>query len=224
MVLEPLHWHTIVNPRGSHKDDFGVENRDHIFYGTNYSWLMYLALFGVDVNSYDYKGRVCRKLPLSAMMDHDWLGLKNTLDIYKTVQGSVENSHGHNLSFLEIGNYAFAITAFRNTDLCQQSKYDDVSTVPSRAPKESEGTWYIHKTYRTKHLTDTGIDYTGDGQFTLPSVTNTISVEAEPPTGYTVVGWRTSTSDPINPDYNNWEGTIPGVVQTNGASNKIKGE
>lgn len=53
---------------------------------------------------------------------------------------------------------------------------------------------------------------------------NTISVEAEPPTGYTVVGWRTSTSDPINPDYNNWEGTIPGVVQANGASNKIKGE
>ena len=25
----------------------------------------------------------------------------------------------------------------------------------------------------------------------------------------------------LNPDYSNWEGTLPGVVQANGASNKI---
>ena len=223
LVMEPLHWSVIVDPYSStdapYRAAFGPENKNHMFYGTNYQWLMYLAMLGIDTDHYSFKNTICRKYTLSAMLkDHDWFNLR---DGYNNPY-SDELVAGRAADFLTIDtqNLGMAIMAFRNDQLCTQSTWDDVSTVPSRAPKESEGTWYIHKTYRTKHLTDTGYDYTGDGQFTLPSVTNTISVEAEPPTGYTVVGWRTSTSDPINPDYNNWEGTIPGVVQANGASNK----
>ena len=217
LVMEPIHWSTVISTLAvdkPYRDAFGPDNKDHMFYGTNYSWLMYLQLLGINTSSYGYKTNICRRMPITAMFEKDWLQLKNTTAVYQPIADYKA------LSFGDIGDYAFAIQAFRNSDLAHQSTYDNVSTDPSVAPKESEGKWYIHKTYRTKRTIGGTVTYEGNGQFTRSAVHNVIDVEEEmPPTEWKVTAWKTSTSTPVTLDYDTWN--VPSPVQSNTPANLI---
>ena len=216
LVMEPIHWHTVVSTLArdkKYKQKFG-ENAGLMFYGTNYSWLMLTKLLEIDTNDWGYETNVGRRIPLAAMFEKDWLTLKSP--VLTGADQPIVNSRA--LSFDEIGDYAFAIQAFRGSDFASQSTCDETPKPPKvkgdpkqphKSPDESDGKWKIHKTYRTvTHENGAIKSETNDGQFLDESSTNVISVEDEEEyNGYKLVAWGTQ-KQVFTPDFKTgkWEG------------------
>ena len=219
LVMEPINWGKILSTLScdkKYKAIFG--NEDHLFYGTNNQWLAYMALLGIDVNDWGYKTFLGRKMPLAAMFEYNWLTLQNTKSVYQII------ARDRALNYPEIGDYAFAIQAFRGSDFAAQSTCDETPNPPKipgdpskphKSPDESDGKWKIHKTYRTKLIKEGGkVEYQNDGQFLDDSTTNTIQVEDEEEyNGYKLVDWSTQ-KQIYTPNVPTWESDVmPKSVQ-----------
>lgn len=93
-----------------------------------------------------------------------------------------------------------------------QSTWDDISTIPSNPPKESDGDYAIVKTYRT--VDESGNMISDDGSFSIDNVAGSILIEQEPE--YKVKGWKISDTFKDTIPADNWDSNIPGNISQNG--------